>query len=617
MFLWAEIRRRNVHRVAIGYVAAGWLLVQVTETLFPVFGLSDMAIRAVVIVLAIGFVPTVILSWAFEWTPDGFRRDSEVTAPPAVARTRRFDAAIIAMLVLAVAYFAVDKFVLDPSRDAAEREAARQEGRADVLVESFGDKSIVVLPFVNISSDPEQEYLGDGLAEELLNLLSRVEGLRVISRTSAFSFKGEEITSAEIARRLNVGYVLEGSVRRSGNVLRITVQLIDARADAHVWSDTYEHFTEDIFAIQDEVASEVATQLEAKLSLDPPKARHHDAVAYALYLKARQTLMQGDVTSDSAGEMLRRALELDPGFNDAKVLLAWHHDQRGDEALDSGDTATELREKRQATILVDEVLAREPGHPAGNTWKAWSYMRDIATAARYVERALQTEPTYPDALNAAAVVLTRLWRAEEAIPIARYASDRDPMATFVTWNLARAYLNAGRYKEAEETFRAHIVSVPDARRALAGIGLALLLQGNAAEALRQFDEQVDDAALRLWGQALALHDLGRSDDAMSALAELINLQGVHGMYHWWLTGTAYAWMGFVDEAFEYFEKQRDADSGSFRVEADSPLYDNLRDDPRWQPFLASVELDPDFLASVTFNPKLPSEIRSRENAANR
>ena len=131
MSLWSEIRRRNVHRAAVAYVAAGWLLVQVTETLFPIFGLSDMAIRVVVIVLAIGFVPAVILSWAFEWTPEGFQRDSEVKATPSAERTRRFDAAVIAMLVLAVAYFAVDKFVLDPSRDVMEREAARQEGRAD------------------------------------------------------------------------------------------------------------------------------------------------------------------------------------------------------------------------------------------------------------------------------------------------------------------------------------------------------------------------------------------------------------------------------------------------------------------------------------------------------
>ena len=140
------------------------------------------------------------------------------------------------------------------------------------LSSPFGDKSIVVLPFVNISSDPEQEYLGDGLAEELLNLLARVEGLRVISRTSAFSFKGAEITSAEIAQRLNVSYVLEGSVRKSGNALRITAQLIDARADAHIWSDTYDHSTDDIFDIQDSVAGEVVGHLKTKLSLDPPKA---------------------------------------------------------------------------------------------------------------------------------------------------------------------------------------------------------------------------------------------------------------------------------------------------------------------------------------------------------
>ena len=618
MFLWSEIRRRNVHRVALAYLVAAWLLIQVVETLFPVFGLSENAIRVVVILLAVGFVPAVVLSWVFEWTPEGLRRDSEVTAPAPAARTRRFDAAIIAMLVIAVAYFAVDKFVLDPSRDAAERETARQEGRADALVESFGDRSIVVLPFVNISSDPEQEYLGDGLAEELLNLLARVEGLRVISRTSAFSFKGAEITSAEIARRLNVSYVLEGSVRKSGDALRITAQLIDGRADAHVWSDTYDHSTEDIFDIQDSVAAEVVGHLKTELSLDPPKVDRHDPAAYTLYLQAQQ-LSNRAGTVETQHELLLRALELEPDFLDAKVALAWTHLRSSRDDWEAGDIETAEWHVEQYDLIIDEVLVQDPWHAVANASRAWdSLYESFPRAAMFSERSLESEPTNPGALTTAGEILTRLWRAEQAIPILRYASERDPLNANYFQNLAGAYLDAGQYELAEEAYRTDLVLAPEyGDWTRWGIGLALLLQGKASEALQHFDENiVDPHPLRWHGKTLALHDLGRTDEALAELAQLREVNPDQANIHW-VIGTAYAWIGATDEAFGFFEKQRELDNGIFISMGESPLYANLRDDPRWRPFLASVDLDPDFLASVEFNPRLPSEIRLRENDATR
>jgi TolB-like protein/Flp pilus assembly protein TadD len=618
MFLWGEIRRRNVHRVAIAYVAAAWLLIQVAETLFPVFRLPDMAIRAVVIVLAIGFVPAVILSWVFEWTPDGFQRDHEVTVPAPAARTRRFDAAIIVLLALAVAYFAVDKFVLDPSRDAAERAVARQEGRADALVDSYGGRSIVVLPFVNISSDPEQEYLGDGLAEELLNLLAGVEGLRVISRTSAFSFKGKEITSAEIARLLNVSYVLEGSVRKSGNALRITAQLIDARADAHVWSDTYDHATENIFDIQDSVAAEVVGNLKTELSLEPPKAERHDPDAYALYLRAR-LLSNRHGTANTQRELLEHALELEPDYLDARSLLAWSYRRSSVSAAQDGDIEAASRHDEKYDLLVDKVLAQDPGHPGANALRAWEMlsMSDLRQAAMYAERALESEPTHSDALTTAGEILKRLWRADHAIPILRYATERDPLTAYHFENIAGAYLNAGQYASAEGALHtARVLAPGDQFWTEWGIGLALLLQGKASEALRYFDENIGDMPLRWHGKALALHALGRADDAQAELAKLLEVDPGTPNIHWFI-GTAHAWIGETDKAFTSFEKQREEGLIVFTNMGDSPLYANLNDDSRWQPLLASVGLSPDFLASIEFNPRLPAEIQLRKNANTR
>jgi len=225
-----ELRRRNVLRVGAAYVVTAWLLIQVAETIFPLFGLGDTPARIVVTLLAIGLVPVLIFAWAFELTPEGLKREHEVDRSRSITvqTGRRLDRTIMVVLALALGYFAFDKFVLDPARDAEEVASARQEGRTEALIENFGDKSIAVLAFQDMSPNKDQEYLSDGIAEELLNLLTRIPHLRVISRSSAFSFKGRDVPIPDIAQQLNVAHVLEGSVRKSGNRIRITAQLIDA-----------------------------------------------------------------------------------------------------------------------------------------------------------------------------------------------------------------------------------------------------------------------------------------------------------------------------------------------------------------------------------------------------
>jgi tetratricopeptide (TPR) repeat protein len=242
---------------------------------------------------------------------------------------------------------------------------------------------------------------------------------------------------------------------------------------------------------------------------------------------------------------------------------------------------------------------------------AWEMMAipDLNRAAMYAERALETEPTHFGALTTAGEILNRLRQPELAIPILRYASERDPLSTYHFDNLADAYLNATQYELAEETIRV--------RQALESghsdwgewdIGLVLLLQGKASQALHHFENISDSHPLRWHGMALALHDLGRTDAALSELAKLLeldpNLPNIH-----WIIGTAYAWIGEIDNAFGFFEKQREEDIMIFTSMGESPLYTNLLDDSRWVPFLESVNADPDFLASVEFNPRLPSEIR--------
>jgi hypothetical protein len=201
-----ELKRRNVFRVGAAYIVAAWLVIQVVETIFPAFGFGDAAIRIVVIALAIGVVPALVFAWAFELTPEGLKREQDVDRSRSIAphTGRTLDRMIMVMLAVGLAYFAFDKFVLSESREARIAESARQAGRSEALVESFGDASVAVLPFDNMSDDPANEYFSDGITEEILNLLAQIPELRVVSRSSAFAYKGKEIHLPEVAATLNV-----------------------------------------------------------------------------------------------------------------------------------------------------------------------------------------------------------------------------------------------------------------------------------------------------------------------------------------------------------------------------------------------------------------------------
>jgi adenylate cyclase len=607
-----ELKRRNVIRVAIAYLAGAWLLIQILETLFPIFGLEETSIRVVVIILAIGFLPAVIAAWVFEITPEGLVRDGGTPAHGDAASHARFDRIIIATLVLAVAVFAVHTFVLDPQRDAAEREAAREEGRSDAFVESFGDKSIAVLSFENMSADPEQAFFADGISEELLNLLARIEGLRVTSRTSAFKFKGSDASVAEIGKQLNVAYVLEGSVRRDSDNIRITAQLIDARTDTHVWSETYDRKFEHVFAIQDEVAAQVVSELKIKMSVGMPTAPRHDPAAYSLYLQAKQIGNTFDPDTERIVSLLARALQIDADYADAKIELSWVYDNYGDNAYYADQPEEAEQYWQRAAALRDEVAAADPDNVALNVALAWADMPNVGAAARYLERALDKDPLNDRALNISIILLTRLWREDQAIPIAEYLAARDPIYSHVQWNLGRAQFNAGAYTAAEETFGTIAAIEPESRAVLWSAGLAMLFQGNAEAALELFELRVPVETLRWHGLVLALHELGRDEEAAKALESLIELQGPD---EWrgkaWLIATASAWVGNLDDAFEYLELQRQSDPGWLRVVANSPLYENFEADPRWLPFLERAALAPEQLEAVEFNPRLPPELLTR------
>lgn len=321
MSIFKELKRRNVIRVAIAYVVTAWLVIQVVETIFPAFGFSDAAMRFVVIAFAIGFVPALVLSWAFEITPEGLKKESDIdrTASIAYRTGKQLDRIIMVVLALALGYFAFDKFMLTPQRQAEKlataTQEARREGHTEALVDAYGDKSIAVLPFIDMSAGKDQEYMSDGIAEELLNLLVKIPDLRVISRSSSFAYKGEKIDIPEVAKKLNVAYILEGSVRAAGNQLRITAQLIEAGSDTHLWSETYDRKLESIFQIQDDIAASVVEALKITLLGRAPKTFKTDQEAFRLTLQAKyfwNRRAPGD--EEKAMDYYQQALDIDPDY---------------------------------------------------------------------------------------------------------------------------------------------------------------------------------------------------------------------------------------------------------------------------------------------------------------
>ena len=440
MSLLAELRRRNVIRMAGLYLVGAWLITQVAATLLPVFEAPAWVMKAVVVVLAIGFFAALVFAWVFELTPEGLKRDSEVAPEQSIApqTARRMDRMIILVLALALGFFAFDKFVLAPKREAAlVADAAKTVQAARAADNSpTSDKSIAVLAFANMSADKDNEYFSDGVSEEILNALANVKDLKVAGRTASFYFKGRNESLAAIGKTLGVAHVLEGSVRKQGNRLRITAQLIRVGDGFHLWSDTFDGTDADVFALQENIARQVTSALQVALNAGQ-QARLVDAgttnpEAYSLYLQATSIFNRRDRTRFlDAIAALQHAVQLDPKYARAFARLASLHvvlssytdvDPRQTHAesmryaaqalaLDAdmaeawaarGASLSKFRETQvEARDAFEQAMRIDPDDPNACFWNGLNLLtvgyRRQGTAQ--IERALSLDPMLPNALR--------------------------------------------------------------------------------------------------------------------------------------------------------------------------------------------------------------------------
>jgi TolB-like protein/cytochrome c-type biogenesis protein CcmH/NrfG len=595
-----ELKRRNVLRVGLAYVAVSWLLIQVADTIFPAYGLPASKLTILITILGIGFIPAVVLAWVFELTPEGLKKDSDVdrSASIAPATGKKLDRAIIVVLMFALGYFAVDKFVLDPTRDIELIEEATQQGRTQALVDSYGEKSIAVLPFVNMSSDPEQAYFSDGISEELLNLLAKIRELRVISRSSAFSYKGKDIDIPTVAKELNVAHVLEGSVRKSGNKIRITVQLIDARTDTHLWSETYDRTLDDVFVIQDEIAAEVVARLKIELLGSAPVAKKVNPQAFAFYLKARRILDDHNDNAHiiEAESLIEQALELDPDYIPALSELARVYIWGG-----GAKQLTKEEGKQLARDIVARIEAIDPDDGNSDAWLAWWAFYDdfdFVAGARHLQRALMLNPTDVEYLRDSVPMVMTLGYLDEAVAMAEYVVANDPLCTRCQYYLARAYRLAGRLDEAEAAIRAALILVDPGQYPLdRDLGRVLALKGDPQAALEAFEK-----AESLQGIAVAMHDLGRQAEFEATFSELHEKFGSEFPGE---VAYVYAWIGDADAAFEWLDKEFRVNRVALSREVRYPVFSGLHDDPRWPALLQDLGMSPEQLAAIDFKVTLP------------
>ncbi len=523
-----ELKRRKVLRVAGAYAVIAWGVLQVTDRLFPALMLPQWTITFVAMLLLIGLPITVVITWAFEITPDGVRRTSnEAAGDGSAPRGSWVEAALLLAIAAAVgistAQYAHRQVA---TTDAPNRTSSQSQGHG----KSAAVNSIAVLPFTSFSDDADSNYFADGLTEELINDLAHIGGLKVSGRTSSFYFKNRNQDLREIGRALGVAQVLEGSVRRAGDRLRITVQLVSTADGFHLWSQTYDRRLDDILAIQDDVAKNVASTLEVKLGARPPHApdANHDMQDYRLYLVASALLHERALEPlTKARELFAQLKDRAPdnvdalaGYTQATMLLAGTYI-----TLDFEPAA------RDAIARIEYALTIDPNSVAANVAAGTAYTillhrtdesRYRTLAEQRLSRAVELAPNDPDALAAYGTLLNEMGRYAEANEVLRRAVGRDPLSRLAQAQLITALEGLGRLAQARDNLVTLMQMYPDYVFAKLELGELLLAQGQLPAALPYLREAhaTKTSPRATFALANAYLNLGLDDNVRATLAEL-------------------------------------------------------------------------------------------------
>ena len=581
-----ELKRRNVVRMALLYAVAGWVILQIADVLFEQLGVPPWAFRLVFGLLVLGFPIALIFSWIFELTPEGVKRTGDVAPGESVVGQtgQRMNLLIVVLLVIAIGLLVANRF--SPGGDVTsagspttgEAPVSGQQPAAAVTPES----SVAVLPFVNMSGDPDNDYFSDGLSEELLNTLVKLGGLKVTGRTSSFAFKDQNIDLREIGDILNVASVLEGSVRKAGNRVRITAQLVETRNGYHLWSETFDRDLDDIFAIQEEIAAQVADAMHVTLLGPPAVVENSDPRAYEEYLRGNYILQRNPdelEPLDRAQAHFEKALAIDPEYVDALAgtLRVWDQKNRNG----WGEFGESLERMEQIAVEL-ERLAPENERTLVAISRIATVNFDYAKSAEFLGKAAARYPASVAVLGEYATALTNLRRYSEAIAVIDRASSLDPLSLdIMRW---KSYINfrAGDCEVAEEVRKRALEIEPGVGRFHYYSAMCIFeSSGEVSAAIVLAEEEPLN-----WARKTALsilHDAaGDRDKAQALLDAIVAEYGEAAAYQF---GQVYAQWGDIESALEWLETAISIRDPGIIQAGDDRLLKPLAGEPRFQQLL--------------------------------
>jgi TolB-like protein/Tfp pilus assembly protein PilF len=594
-----ELRRRNVIRMAGLYVVAAWLIIQISGTVLPMLDAPAWIPRTLLFLLALGFVPALIFSWVFELTPEGLRRETEVPAEQSIMSEtgQRMNHMIIAVLVLALAFFGFDKFVLAPKREAAlvtsAHDEAAKQATSTPSAPAANDKSIAVLPLANAGGNKDEQFFSDGLSENLIIALSQFEGLTVIGRNSAFQFRDSKDDSRTIGEKLGVATLLEGSVQHAGDVVRVSAELINAANGHTLWSERYDRPYKDLFALQDDITKQVATALKAKLLTDNSAPAQTDRPpsgnleAYTAFLQGKfygVRFIQAD--DREAIAQFTEATRLDPRY-----ALAWaelSHSATGMAArfLDGERAQQVYAQARQAATRALELA---PDLAAAHG--ALAYVRltadfDWAGAEAEYRRGLELAPNDGNAKFGLGEVLAALGRPEQAVELTRQALATDPLNPRWHAFLAQYLSGLGQQDEARKAILKAIALQPGGSAAHEQLTIIEILRGDAKAALTAAQQEPpgpwQDIALALARQV--------GGDAAVADAAVKDVAEKHATLVAYQIAEIYALRQDADKTFEWLDRAWASRDPGIEYLLTDPLILRFREDPRFAAFCKKVGL---------------------------
>ena len=573
---FGELKRRNVYKVGVAYAVVAWLLMQVASQIFPFFEIPDGVVRLVVLLLIVGFPVALIIAWAFEVTPEGIKRTEDADAAGQRSRGGAWIYIVLIGVALSVGLFFVGRYT-----------AGHAMPRQSAVASAGPDKSIAVLPLINESGDPKDEYFSDGLSEELIAALAQISGLKVIGRSSSFRFKDRKEAPKTIGEKLGVSTLLDGTVRKQGDRVRIVTALVNATDGIQLWTKTFDLELKDIFAVQQEIARAVAESLRVTLlgtQENPSQIATNNVEAHNAFLQGHFHFLRRNVDDyRKAISYFDRAIELDPNYALAYAERAEAWTMIGDLTGQRPTAYPKARNDAEKAVAIAPGLAEAR---AALGWVRFFGEWKFADGLSELKRAKELSPTNPTANDLLARVIVYLGRIDEAERQAREAVELDPLSVATQFNLARVLFIAGKLDQAAAAGRKVAELQPSSSSSHRWQVLVAFQRGDGETALREAQLEPDEG-FRSFELALAYRILGDRKEADAALADLIAHARDRFAYQ---IAQIYAVRGEADKAFEWLQISfDDHDGGTLSLSVD-PLLRGLRDDPRYKNLLVKLGL---------------------------